>query len=336
MRRASHPWCGPWALALWALAGPACARGAQTEPKERKMSESTSVVAREYVGRFSLELPPGFERKGGSTTFGYVHLVEVPPAAIGAKGFAGAWAGRREEIAALRRPRERPGSPTGKVVEDKELGPSFRAVVYHDADRTDAGRFQALLARDGRPLAFDGVLSFPEKDEVFRRVAIIGGAWRPWQKGEPWPIPGKEAFYLPSSAVVLPFQGGEIAKARYETKESEMVLSLTTDSTEEPEKKGLLQTLGESVARAGAGLTAGFSTVRSRKRTAAGLEGEELVLKGDGGKELSCTWRYPGDWSDDHRQPHIDLVLESDASDLDRKLALWDRIVDSLRPATAR
>jgi hypothetical protein len=84
--------------------------------------------------------------------------------------------------------------------------------------------------------------------------------------------------------------------------------------------------------RAGLSLAGAFSVVRSGRRTAAGEKGDELILKVNDGKELAFAWTFPGG-AEDSARPEIVIKLETTSENQKEKLALWDRVLDSLRPA---
>jgi hypothetical protein len=320
------------AIFVAALAVPGCSVAGQ---KESRMSEAKAAVRLECVGRFCLEVPAEFARKGEAYRFGRVELVEVALPEPGEKGFQALWAARLAKIAALRKSERRPDAPTGSIVERRSLQADFEVVMYHHNGIQKDGSMTGLLARDGRGLALEKILSFTFRDDVLDRFQTIGKAWHPRREGEPWPIPGKNAFYLGTSTLVEPAYGGEKAYARFETEDGATKIEVTTESQVEPEKKGILESIGEAAVRAGVGVSGLMRTVRNGKRKAAGEKGEELILKVDDGKTLSFTWTFLGGKEDSDR-PRIDIELETSSEHEKEKLVMWDRLLDSLRRADAK
>ncbi|MHB8139155.1 MAG: T6SS immunity protein Tli4 family protein, partial [Smithellaceae bacterium] len=78
--------------------------------------------------------------------------------------------------------------------------------------------------------------------------------------------------------------------------------------------------------------------IRTNKRKVAGLPGEELVtrLTADMGPELYFGWKYLGK-EDSGEHPEIEITIdESPDNNLDEKMKIWDRALDSFRPAYKR
>jgi len=319
------------ALVALALASPACSAAAQ---KEARMSEAMAASRLECMGRFCLRVPATYLRKGASFKFGMVGLEEVPLPDGAEKGFKGRWTAKRAAIAALRKPSARQDDPTGRIVWEGALGKRFEAAMYHHSSMQEIGMLAGLLEREGQALSLETDLGFGFKDGVLKRFEVIGKGWRPRTAGEPWPVPGLNGFYLWSSVIAEPAYGGEEAYASFEEAGTHALLEVTTEDVVEPETKGLLARLGEASMRAGLSLAGAFSVMRSGKRTAAGEKGEELILKVDEGKKLSFTWTFPGG-KDDPDHPQIVVELTTGSEQEKEKLALWDRVLDSLRPAAA-
>jgi len=290
------------------------------------MSEAKAAARLECAGRFCLQVPAGFTRKGDSFKFGLVTLEEAPLPVAGEKGFQALWAARLSAIAALRDPSSKPDDPTGQVAWRGTLGPRFEAAMPED------GMLAGLLEREGSALSFQRFLNFGKKDLVLERFTDIAKAWRPRKAGEPWPVSGLPAFYLRSSVIAEPAYGGEEAYVRFEEEGTHAKLVLTTQDVVEPETRGLLARLGEATTRAGLSLAGAFSVVRSGGRKAGGEKGDELILKVEGGKELSFAWTFPGG-KDDPDRPEIVIKLETSSENQKEKLAAWDRLLDSLRRA---
>ena len=83
-----------------------------------------------------------------------------------------------------------------------------------------------------------------------------------------------------------------------------------------------------------AAFAAGASPVRSRGRTAAGLKGEEFVMRDSEDGKLYFMWEFKGE-ADSGAKPRIQLQLITKSDREKEKMAFWDALVDSLRPAAA-
>jgi len=319
------------ALVALALASPACSAAAQ---KEGRMSEAIVASRLECMGRFCLQVPATYLRKGASFKFGMLDLEEVPLATgDGVKAFQGLWAAKLQAITAMRKPTVKAEDPTGRIVWKGALGPRFEAAMYHHSSMQEIGMLAALLEKDGQALSMETDLGFGFKEDVLKRIAVVAKAWRPRQDREAWPVAGLNGFYLGTSVIAEPAYGGEVAYVGFEEAGSHAKLEVSTEDVVEPETKGLMARLGEASMRAGLSLAGAFSVVRSGKRTAAGEKGEELILKVDEGKKLSFAWTFPGG-KDDPDRPEIVVEMETSSENQKEKLALWDRVLDSLKPAS--
>lgn len=95
------------------------------------------------------------------------------------------------------------------------------------------------------------------------------------------------------------------------------------------------------VSRTIAAMATGFATgldinkVRSRKRTVAGLHGEEEILQGDDGKHknVSFDWEFLGN-VESGEKPKIQITVDTKADNLDEKIKIWDNVLESFRPVT--
>jgi hypothetical protein len=314
-----------------ALVMPGCTVAAQ---KEGPMSETKVASTLECAGRFCLQVPASFARKGASFKFGMVDLKEVPLPEGAERGFKTLWSAKVAAIAALRDPTMPADNPTGRIVWKGALGPRFEAAMYHHSSMKEIGMLAGLLERDGQALSLETDLGFTFRAAVEKRFQVIGRGWRPRKAGEPWPTPSLNWFYLKESVIAEPAYGGEEVYVSFQEAVTHAKLEVTTRDVVEPEVKGLMARLGEASMRAGLSLAGAVSVVRSGRRTAAGEKGDELILKVEDGKELAFAWTFPGG-KDDSDHPEIVIKLETTSENQKEKLALWDRVLDSLRPAAA-
>jgi hypothetical protein len=172
--------------------------------------------------------------------------------------------------------------------------------------------------------------------EVIDDVREVGLAYRIRASNNPaWPLPGKDWFHLARGAVALSFQEEESARAEFEGHPLKVKIALETATTDEPVRKGLATRFAEALANAGAKWAGAVSPVKNRKRAAAGLEGEEMVMRDADAKHLHFLWNFPGERSSGAK-PEITFTMETADERFDEKLALWNRVVDSLGPAAAR
>lgn len=143
----------------------------------------------------------------------------------------------------------------------------------------------------------------------------------------------QHGFCLKYGSISLPYLEQEKSYARFE---GPMGISLKVEMNEihkEPEKEGIID---RTVAAMATGFASGLDIkkIRSRKRTVAGLPGEEEILEGDDGrkKNVSFDWEYAGKVeSGEHPMILISIDTQNDA--LEDKIGIWDRILESFRRA---
>lgn len=308
--------------------------GCRTPAMEARMDEAVfGKMERVYVGRFSLEVPAGARRYGEHDEVRDLELTEVALAEPLDKAFGVAWARKLAEIAEIRAKRLEPEWIDGEVHSRHELEPGrFVAVLYHTDNVKIAVQYDAL-----RQVGAAGLwLMRPGDTEDIRptldTIAVVGRAYQPRPAGAP-PAKG-DVFHLPHGAVVLPFHEQEKAKAVFKGGPLDVEIDLATESTPEPEGGGLMARFGQAVAKAGAAFAAGASPVRNRGRTVAGMKGEEFVMRDSEGGKLYFMWEFRGEANSGAR-PEIQLQMITKDERQKEKMAYWDALVDSLRPAAA-
>ncbi len=176
------------------------------------------------------------------------------------------------------------------------------------------------------------------KDFMYNKSIELARAYRPptQPNRRAEVIPGKDAFYLRYGAIDLPFEYEESVDIAFKGHplDDELIITVETDVVEEVYKVGLQDRLVEMLASvAGMGFKA--EKFRTRKRTVAGLKGEEVVYRGkeeDGEQALYFMWDFPGEKNSAHA-PNMIITMMGRAGHLDEKLAIWDAVLDSVRPA---
>jgi hypothetical protein len=171
-----------------------------------------------------------------------------------------------------------------------------------------------------------------DREAILKDVGAVGRAWQPLPEGAP--RPKGDAFHLPAGVVALPFGEHEAASAQWSGGPLELQIELSTESTDAPRKDGLMARFGDAVARAGAAFTAGASVVRNRGRRTAGLDGEEFVMRSSEEGMLSFVWEFKGE-AGSGTKPRIQLEMTTRDERQKEKMAAWDALVDSLRPAAS-
>ena len=176
------------------------------------------------------------------------------------------------------------------------------------------------------------------KEITYEISSNIARAYRPPSPpiGRAEVIPGKDSFYLRYGAIDLPFEYEESVDIVFKGHplDDDLIITVETEVVEVVYKVGLQDRLVEMLASvSGMGFKA--EKFRTRKRTVGGLKGEEVVYRGkeeDGEQALYFMWDFPGEKNSAHA-PNIIITMMGRDGHLDEKLALWDAVLDSMRPA---
>jgi hypothetical protein len=308
--------------------------GCRPTAMEARMDEAVyGRMERVYVGRFSLAVPAGARRYGEHNEVRELTLQEVMFAEPVDKAFDAAWAAKLAEIAQIKAKRLRPNWIDGDVHSQHEIERGkFAVVLYHTDDVKIAVQYDAL-----RQVGAAGIwLSRPGDTEFIRptleTIRIVGKAYQPRAPDAP-PAKG-DVFHLARGVITLPFHEQEQAKASFQGGPLGVEIELSTESTPEPKGGGLMARFGEAVAKAGTAFAAGASPVRNRGRTAGGMKGEEFVMRDSEDRDLYFMWEFKGEANSGAR-PRIQLQMITKDERQKEKMAFWDALVDSLRPAAA-
>lgn len=311
----------------------AAAGGCRGQAKERTMDDAAGKTERVWLGRVSLALPAGMTRHDGDCRLRLLTLREEPLPPPSAESWQAAWAGKLAAIEAMKARRTRPRHLYGEVVARRELAPRFALVAYHADNVKEAARFEALRGLEGVGLWLRRPGDVADLEAIAAAMLQVGRSYRPRTADGPPPEKEPQAFHLARGAVLLPFEEQESAEATFRGGPHGTEIELSTETVIRVEQKGLFERFSESVVTAGAAFSAGVSTVRSGKKEAGGLKGEELVLRDSEGQKLHFVWRFAGE-SDSGGRPEITLQMKSRAEPKQEVLAQWDALVASLRPGS--
>ena len=146
----------------------------------------------------------------------------------------------------------------------------------------------------------------------------------------------KDSFCLTHGRIEFPYLEQEEIYARFAGPMG-MKLEIDMNETHQVEEVGLLDIFTASLAM---NFAPGVDVdkIRARKRTIGDLQGEELLTRmtANRGPKLYFGWKYLGK-EDSGENPEIDITVEDcPDSNLDEKMQIWDRALDSFRPAFRR
>lgn len=290
------------------------------------------MTIRGHAGRYSLALPAGMAEVGGERSMRGVALREVPLPREPGERFGAAFAARLAEIAALRARRPDPAGIDGELRGRIELAPApdrFEAVLFHGEDVPSLVIFAALRQREDRGLWLTRPGAAADEARILADIAELGDAYRHIGDGAARPV--GDVFHLPAGVIALAGEREEAAEARWLGAMAGIEVTLTTQTTDAPEEDGLMARFGAAVESAGPGYVAALSVARCRPRLAAGLAGEEFVMRDSQDGVLYFLWEFPGE-PDSGARPRIQLQLVTVEDGQREKMASWDALVDSLRP----
>jgi hypothetical protein len=302
--------------------------------KEARMDEAAvGKLERVYVGRFSLEVPVGAARYGEEFLVRNVALTETSLASADEKGWRLEWAARRAAVEGLKASRVNDRALNGRISLDLELEPGrYGVMVYHHASGSAMVTVLSLRRVDGVGLWMMRVAGGSSVEAVRARMAAVGPAYHPVTREQPRPT--GDVFHLPHGVIAAPFQDQEKAKSIFKGGPLGLEINLFTQTTDEPKGGGLLARFAGAVANAGVAFAAGASPVRSRGRTAAGMKGEEFVMRDSKEGNLYFMWEFKGE-AGSGKHPRIQLQMITKQERQQEKMAAWDALVDSLKPAAA-
>lgn len=296
------------------------------------MAEPGVKTERVYLGRWSLAVPAGMTRHDGECKMRLLTIREQALAPPYPEAWKATWAGKLAAIEGLKANRTRPHHVVGEIVAQGELAPHFGYAAFHNDDAKLSGTHVGFRGAGPTGLWLQRPGGFAKQKAIQAAMLEVGMGYRTRSKDGPPLEKEPLAFHLGQGAVILPFEEQESAAAIWKGGPLGTEVELSTETVVKVESKGLFERFSDSVMAAGAAFSAGVSTVRSGKKKAGALEGEELVLRdGEKGK-LAFVWRYHGE-SGSGARPEITLQMASPAEPRQEVMARWDALVASLLPA---
>ena len=283
-----------------------------------------------YMGRFAIDLPEDFKLEIQSNRFRRVEIEEYP----NLKDAEQKWKSRLSEIEKLKKP-----EGVKKIIIKEQpierLGKWARGVLYYSdsfADDECAWEFLVSYGRGAVLFSLKGGL-LEKENFMYGRVLEVSKAYSP----RPFlNQPTNHPFYTEHGVIELPYKRQESTYARFA---GPMGMKLEIEMRQihkEPESGGIIS---RTIAAMATGFASGLDIekVRSRKKTAANLPGEEEILQGSDGEnqDLSFDWEYLGT-VESGEKPWIQITLDTKPDNRDEKIIIWDQILNSFRPAYKR
>ena len=283
------------------------------------------------IGRFTMDIPLNMKRAAQTASVRYADVVEViwPQGGNVEQHRKTTWDARVDQI----NKRGLPGK-SQSLIEMRDISStghwSKAVLLYRDPDITRVGDWEVLTdyGNQGAWFKFHGRLDAREK--MLEWVLEIARAYKPISPH--YDPPQKNWFFLEHGAIALPYLEQEETYARFEGHPLDVKLEVKTTAVHKVSDSGLVDRLSASLAM---NFAPGVDVdkLRTGKRTAAGLNGEEVIFRGtqNGESELSFTWLYTGQ-VDSGDAPKISIEMEASDGKVDEKLKLWDALLNSFKP----
>jgi hypothetical protein len=323
---------GFWTLSI------ACGFGCTQESGKNTMQTQKEQTSPYGIGRFVIDIPAGMEYREGSYRMRYCELNEIAWQSMQThKAVQEEWEKRAAEIEKSKPPKGRE-----KVIIDRteftDIGKWCKGIFYYKESMSPNRGFLDLLLDAGATglwLKFSADANAREK--IYPFVTEIAKAYRapshPYSRVEV--IPDRDAFYLQYGAIDLPFEYKESTDVifRGHALDETLELNVETVVVDEVEEFNASERLTAMLA---SNFIPGLKIdkIRSGERDIAGMKGEEIIvrLKEDGETTIRFGWGYSGQLDSAH-QPRIKISIATQESRLEEKIALWDSILNSFRPA---
>lgn len=292
-----------------------------------------------YIGRFSIGVPLGMKQASRVHALRDTDVIEVswPKGKNYNDARNEVWDNFTAEVKKLKAPRR-----ADKVIIKKrdfpEIGQWAKGVFYHKkGDDFEEATWSALM--DAGPLGvwFKTSRAVLIEDDMksnnaSNNIAIIGNAYRVIEPNAP--KPKGDWFYLQYGAINLPYKWQESSYVRFEGHPTKLKIEIKMNETYNVEP-GLIERTNSGMTNILGKYVTGVSVdrLRSKKRVAAGLDGEEEILRmsDNDGKTLYFHWAFAGK-EDSGEYPEINVEIESPDGNLEEKLKIWDAILDSMQP----
>lgn len=288
------------------------------------------------VGRFAITVPETMKLEVQTSSIRMTEINEVlwPHDVSHEVARENVWKARLGEIAQ----REPPLSKKKTVIETRsfsDFGTWARGIFYHgDNISASEAQWDVLIdaGKGGVWLKSEAILIEPTNvEKAVRNLRNLSKAYR-WRDPMTRSTSADDSFYLENGLIALPYKWQEGTYARFSGDPLELKLEIEMQETQEVEKVGLVERYGAAIST-GYALGVEVDKIRGQKRTLAGLQGEDVIvrMKDKDGAVLNFAWEYPGQ-EDSGERPEIQITMESPDGALEEKIKVWDAILDSFKP----
>ena len=323
-------------LAVILLLSIACNQNSGKKAMENQKEQTITFG----VGRFVIDIPVSMQYRGGTYRMRDRSIEEVMwPDADKDKESETLWNTHIEGIKKLKAP----NGFENALIEIKDIeniGKSCRAVLFFNEPLDTAYGTLHIFLDSGSTAVWIKARDkkIASKDFTYQKSTDLAKAYRPpsHRLGKADVLTNRDSFYLEHGAVDLPFEYKESVDLGFQGHaiDKHLELSIETEVVHEVEQSGLIERFKAVIATNYApGLK--IDKIKTGSRTVAGMEGEEIIYRGtedDGEVEISFVWEHPGVAKNAHL-PNVIIDMATTDGQFDEKLAVWDTILDSMRPA---
>ena len=305
--------------------------------------QPTEEMQEYHIGRFAVKVPAGMtlDHQGTRLTFREIEEVVWPQDQDVEKAREAIWQARLAEIAQKKPPKDK----EKVIIETRDLSTEQRlmkAVLYYGSDYYTDNVYWDVLVDGGSVGAWikDSGVEDATK-EILQYSLEVAKAYRIPPPNTPTAAL-ENGCYLQHGVIALPYLEDEKAFARFRHRPLGLWFKVRTTSMDVIEEVGLLDRF-KALLFSDFAEGVKIKKLRTGKRTVAGLKGEETIMKTvEKGSEdndrskLQFTWEYVGQ-KDSGDFPEIqitmaDTITNGDVENYQEKLAIWDAILDTIRP----
>ncbi|MBT1072761.1 T6SS immunity protein Tli4 family protein [Pelotalea chapellei] len=288
-----------------------------------------------YMGRFAIDVPAEFKLAVQSQKFRYIEITEFDwpqntPRETARKQI---WGTKIEEISKLKSPR----GINKVLIKSKDInnvGKWCKGVLYYGNNISNKkGQWDVLIdfGAVGLWLKLSGLVEYEQ--EMLTDILEMAASYDFLGSDNHKTLTTSKGFYSQKGVFTLPYLEQEKTYARFEGHPLGLKLEIQMSETHKVEEAGVMDRLAASMA---ANFAPGVDVdkIRTGKRTLTGLVGQEIVtrMSDKNSTELFFAWDYQGkENSGEH--PEIKIGLECPDGNLEEKLKIWDKTLDSFRPA---
>ncbi|MBT1072762.1 T6SS immunity protein Tli4 family protein [Pelotalea chapellei] len=279
------------------------------------------------MGRFAIDVPAEFKLAVQSQRFRLTEIVEYP----NVKDAEQEWRNHLAKIEKTKKPKG-----VNKIIIKElpinKMGKWAKGVLYYSDSMADDECNWDIFVSYGNSAALFPLKGLLDKQQsMFTWVQEIANAYIPNLNQRS--IKGNQ-FHTTHGSIDLLYKRQEETYARFEGHPFGLKLEIQMEETHKVEETGVMDRLTASLAT---NFAPGVDVdkIRTGKRTVAGLSGQEIVISmsGKNDPELFFAWDYQGkENSGEH--PEIKIGLECSDGNLEEKLKIWDKTLDSFRPVT--